>query len=225
MECRKISCLQSNVFINKIFYFCVTGLYSDKEASISSTTNWNKSQSNCKTLSSKENNATDICELSKDSTTETGMWTNIFRVEISAHVDLGNILCNNNNKQIYLLRRYANNQYWGKWYSYCFKTMDNFSRVDNLMITSYVLLYLNYSKIFKSWLFCFVEDNKIMSCIIKYICRSGLNKIFNALSVVRGSRQSDIYCLLLHYVWVIPRVVSLVRKFSVKHPNCLFTFI
>jgi hypothetical protein len=111
MECRKISCLQSNVFLNKIFYFCVTGLYSDKETSTSSTTNWNKSQINCKTLSSKENNVTDICELSKDSTTETGMWTNIFRVEISAHVDRGNILCNNNNEQIYLLRRYANNQY------------------------------------------------------------------------------------------------------------------
>jgi hypothetical protein len=98
MECRKKSCLQSNVFLNKLFHFCVTD--SDKEASTSSTTNWTKSQSNCKTLSSKENNATDICELSKDSTTETGMWTNIFRVEISAHVDRGNILCNNNNKQI-----------------------------------------------------------------------------------------------------------------------------
>ena len=71
-------------------YFCVTGLYSDKEVSISSTTNWNKSQSNCKDPNSKENNATDVCELSKDTTTETGMWTNIFRVEISAHVDYGN---------------------------------------------------------------------------------------------------------------------------------------
>ena len=37
-----------------------------------------------------ENHATDLCELSKDTTTETGMWTNIFRVEISAHVDHGN---------------------------------------------------------------------------------------------------------------------------------------
>ena len=107
----KKSYLQSNVFLNKLFHFCVTGLYSDKEASTSSTTNLNKSQINCKTLSSKENNAIDICELSKDSTIETGMWTNIFRVEISAHVDHGNILCNNNNKQINLLRRYANNQY------------------------------------------------------------------------------------------------------------------
>ena len=106
---RKIYCLQSNVFLNKIYHFCVTGLPSDKEASISSTTNWNKSQNNCKALNSKENNATDVCELNKDTTTEAGMWTNIFRVEISAHVDRGNILCNNN-KQIYLLSRYANNQ-------------------------------------------------------------------------------------------------------------------
>jgi hypothetical protein len=36
-----------------------------------------------------------------------------------------------------------------------------------LMITSYVLLYRIYSKISKTWLFCFVEDNKIISCIIK----------------------------------------------------------
>ena len=210
---------------NKISYFCVIGLYSDKEAPISSPTNWNESQSNCKTLNSKENNATDVCELNKDTTTEKGMWTNIFRVEISSHVDHGNILCNNNNKQIYLLSLYANNQCWRTLYSYCFKPKDNFSRVENLMITSYVLLYRNYSKIFKTWLFCFVEDNKIMSCIIKYICRSGLKKIFNTLSVVRGCRSGDTCCLPLHYVWVVPQVVSLVSKFSVKHPNCLFTFI
>jgi hypothetical protein len=73
-----------------MFYFCVTGLYSDQGVSISSTTNWNKSQSNCKTPNSMENHATDLCELSKDTTTEIGMWTNIFRVEISTHVDHGN---------------------------------------------------------------------------------------------------------------------------------------
>jgi hypothetical protein len=93
-------CLQSNVFLNKIFYFCVTGLYSDKEASTNSTTNWNKSQSNCQSLNSKENNATDICELSKDTTTETWIWTNIFRVEISRRINHGNTLYNN--KRIYL---------------------------------------------------------------------------------------------------------------------------
>ena len=90
MDSRKISCVQSKAFLNKTFYFCVTGLYSDNEVSISSTTNWNKSQSNCKALNSKENHATDVCELNKEITTETGMWTNIFRVEISAHVDHGN---------------------------------------------------------------------------------------------------------------------------------------
>jgi hypothetical protein len=47
-----------------------------------------------------ENHATDLCELSEDTTTEIGMWTNIFRVETSTHVDHGNTFCNN--KQIYL---------------------------------------------------------------------------------------------------------------------------
>ena len=54
-----------------------------------STTNWNKSQSNCKDPYSRVNHTTDMCELNKD-TTNTAMWTNIFRVEISAHVDHGN---------------------------------------------------------------------------------------------------------------------------------------
>ena len=94
MECRKISCLQINAFLNKIFYFCVTGLPSENELSINSTTNWNKSQSNCKDPHSKENNATDMCKVNKD-TTEIGMWTNIFRVEISSHVDHGNTFYNN----------------------------------------------------------------------------------------------------------------------------------
>ena len=77
-------------FLNEIFYFCVTGLHSDSGVSISSTTNWNKSQSNCKTQNYMENHATDMWKLNKDTTTETGMWTNIFRVEISSHVDHGN---------------------------------------------------------------------------------------------------------------------------------------
>jgi hypothetical protein len=46
MEGRQISCLQSNAFLNKILYFCVTGLPHDNELSINSTTNWNTSQSN-----------------------------------------------------------------------------------------------------------------------------------------------------------------------------------
>jgi hypothetical protein len=79
----------------KMFYFCVTGLPGDHEASISSTTNWNKSQSNCKAPNSKDNHATDLCELNEDTTSETGMWTNIFRVEISSHVYHGNTFFNN----------------------------------------------------------------------------------------------------------------------------------
>jgi len=73
--------------LSQIFYFCVTGFPSDNELSINSTTNWNKSQSNCKNQNSKENNATDMCKLNED-TTETGMWTNIFRVEISAQAEI-----------------------------------------------------------------------------------------------------------------------------------------
>ena len=99
MEGRKISCLQSNVFLNKILYLCVTGLSSDNKASISSTTNWNKSQSNCKNQLSTVNNAADICELNEDNV-NTGIWTNIFRVEISSHVDHGNTFYNN--MRIYL---------------------------------------------------------------------------------------------------------------------------
>ena len=97
---QKISCLQSNPLLNKIFYFCETGLYSDNGVSISSTTNWNKSQSNCKIPNSKENHTTDICELNKDTIVKTGIWTNIFRVEISSHVNQSNVFYNN--KRIYL---------------------------------------------------------------------------------------------------------------------------
>ena len=89
-----MSCLQSNAFLNKILYLCVTGLSSDNKASISSTTNWNKSRSNCKDPLSTVNNATDICELNKDNV-KTGMWTNIFRVEISSHIDQSNVFYNN----------------------------------------------------------------------------------------------------------------------------------
>ena len=99
MEGRKMSCLQSNAFLNKIFYVCVTGLSSDNGASISSTTNWTKSRSNCKDPDSTVNNATDMCELNKENV-NTGRWTNIFRVEISSHVNPGNTY--HNNMRIYL---------------------------------------------------------------------------------------------------------------------------
>jgi hypothetical protein len=51
--------------------------------------NWKESLLNCKNKNFKEYNATDMCELNKD-IAEAGMWTNIFRVEISAHADHGN---------------------------------------------------------------------------------------------------------------------------------------
>ena len=94
-----MSCLQSNAFLNKILYLCVTGLSSDNKAAISSTTNWNKSRRNCKDPLSTVNNATDMCELNKDNV-KAGMWTNMFRVEISSHVDHSNTFYNN--RRIYL---------------------------------------------------------------------------------------------------------------------------
>jgi hypothetical protein len=103
MEGRKMSCLQSNAFLNKILYPCVTGLPSDNRAFINSTTNWNKSQSNCKDALSTVNSATDICKLNED-TSKTGMWTNIFRVEISSHVDHGNTFCNNIRIYLFILQ-------------------------------------------------------------------------------------------------------------------------
>jgi hypothetical protein len=96
-------CLQSNAFLNRILYLCVTGLLTDNGASISLTTNWKKSQSNCKDPLSTVNNATDICELNED-TTKTGRWTNIFRVEISSHVDHGNTFYNNIRIYLFILQ-------------------------------------------------------------------------------------------------------------------------
>jgi len=98
-----MSCLQSNAFLNTILYLCVTGLSSGSKASINSTTNWNKSRSNCKDPHSTVNSATDMCELNED-TTKTGMWTNIFRVEISSHVDHGNTFYNNIRIYLFILQ-------------------------------------------------------------------------------------------------------------------------
>ena len=70
-------------------------MYSDNEVSISSKANWIKSQSNCKDPNYMEHSATDLCEVNKDITTETGMWTNTFRVDISSHIDQSNVFYNN----------------------------------------------------------------------------------------------------------------------------------
>ena len=54
------------------------------------------------------------------------------------------------------------------------------------------LLYRNYSKMFITWMFCFVEDNKIISGQ-KYNYGTGLKKtqIFNTLPVVGDFRLGD----------------------------------
>jgi hypothetical protein len=54
----------------------------------SKASNWTESQRNCKLSNFQAKNATDMCERKRGST-ETGMWTNIFRVEISSHSDYG----------------------------------------------------------------------------------------------------------------------------------------
>ena len=58
-------------------------------SSRSKASNWTESQRNCKLSNFQANNTTDMCER-KRGPTETGMWTNIFRVEISSHSDYGN---------------------------------------------------------------------------------------------------------------------------------------
>ena len=63
MKGRKMTCLQSNAFLNRILYLCVTELSSYNGASISLTTNWTKSQSNCKDPLYTVNSGSDICEL------------------------------------------------------------------------------------------------------------------------------------------------------------------
>jgi len=89
------------------FYFCVTGLSNTnkKSSSAKNVSKWTDSLSICKDPNFKEYNATDICEPNKH-TTETGIWTNIFRVEISAHVDHGIIFCFNT--RIHLFSRITN---------------------------------------------------------------------------------------------------------------------
>jgi hypothetical protein len=57
-------------------------------SSRSQASNWTERQRNCKLSNFQAKNATDMCERKRGST-ETGMWTNIFRVEISSHSDYG----------------------------------------------------------------------------------------------------------------------------------------
>jgi hypothetical protein len=58
-------------------------------------------------------------------------------------------------------------------------------------------------KMFKTWIFYSVEDNKIISTFRKYNCRTRLKKkISKSLAVVRtGFRdRMTTYCLPLHYI-------------------------
>jgi hypothetical protein len=99
----------------------------------------------------------------------------------------------------------------------------------------YVVLTWSYSEMFIAWMFCFLEDNKIISAIENAITESDWKnkQIFNTLSVVRGCRTGGNFCwpvenlwsfLYIIYVWAIHRIVSLGQQVFVKHPNCLNTF-
>ena len=54
-----------------------------------------------------------------------------------------------------------------------------------------ILLYRNYSKRFKTWLFCFVVDNKLIYRKYNYGTGLKITWIFNTLSVVRGCRPGN----------------------------------
>ena len=79
-------------------------------------------------------------------------------------------------------------------------------------------------------MFCFAEDNKIMSGIENTITEPdwkkthGFSTQFRRLSGVVD--RVTTYCLPLHYIYVrgCLLVVSLVSKFSEKYLNCLDYF-
>ena len=71
-------------------------------------------------------------------------------------------------------------------------------------------------------MFCFAEDNEIISGIENRITepdwkKTGLSTHFLLSGV---ADQTATYCLSLHYIFF----VSLVSKFSVTHRHCLITF-
>ena len=82
-----------------------------------------------------------------------------------------------------------------------------FSKTSSINMTLYtyclhtrwtVLLYQNYSKMFITWMFCFAEDNRIISCIDNTITVPDWRKrIFNTLPIVDRSKG---YCVHLHYL-------------------------
>ena len=96
-------------------------------------------------------------------------------------------------------------------YNYCFhmrwtSKVVTLSRFDNLMFTSsegnncFII-----PNIFKTWMFYFVEDNKIIFGFKKYNCETGLKKrdfqhTSWLSSIVDLGPRATTYCLLSHYV-------------------------
>ena len=77
-----------------------------------------------------------------------------------------------------------------------------------------VLLYRNYSNMFKTWMCCFVEDNKIISGFRKYnfwtrLKKNGFSTRFRLSGVVDRATDNLLSPSTL-YVWIVHRVVSLV---------------
>ena len=92
---RPHQCLQSDGFFYKLHYYyniydiIVLQIEVHSRSKRSKELNWSQSQRNCKDTGFKEINTSDMCAPNRN-TTDTGMWTNIFRVTISDHADHGN---------------------------------------------------------------------------------------------------------------------------------------
>jgi hypothetical protein len=69
--------------------------------------NWTGSQSYCKHLEFTENNTTDDCSPNRGRT-NTGIWTNMFRVEILTHVNHGNAYFNEYIYYLFAIQIYSN---------------------------------------------------------------------------------------------------------------------
>ena len=87
---------------------------------------------------------------------------------------------------------------------------------------------------FNTWIFCFAEDSKIISGIENTLTESywkknwfsthfRFSKVVDRATTCCSPRDNLFISLYIIYLWVVHRVVSLVSKFSVKHPNCLIT--
>jgi hypothetical protein len=87
-----------------------------------------------------------------------------------------------------------------------------------------ISLNWNYSNMFITWMFCFAEDNKIISGIENTIMEPDWkNMEFQHTSSCQGllTGRQPIVSLYIIYALVVHRVVSLINKFSKKHLNYL----